>query len=254
MIILPDTLPEGALLGQESQALEQALGQVGGHWFAPRPALQRGAPGAITGWAMKAGGQSAVTAAANAGQSALCTHLGHPALALQTEVNGGFVAHEVATDAACFTLALVYAAPQAEARTLASLRIGPADTANLFFISHADGVLTAKDRGGGVAVDMPLPARQPGFRLVIASWDRGRLILQTGGIRVESRGKIDGAEGPVDLFIGCRGHRKGLAKTLGNALIGDVFFWPDRSLLSPRDPVDQTQMAALSSYVRWHYG
>lgn len=254
MITIPEPLPDGVLLGQESQALEQALGQAGGHWFAPRPALQRGPAGAISGWAMKAGGQSAVTAAANAGQSALCTHQGHPALALQTEVNGGFVAHEVAQDAARFTLAVVYAAPQAEARTLASLRIGPADTANLFFLSHTDGMLTAKDRSGGVSVDMPLPARQHAFRLAIASWDRSKLTLQTGGVRVESRGKIDGADGPVDLFIGCRGHRKGLAKTLGNALIGDVFFWPDRSLLSPRDDTDRAQMAALSSYVRWHYG
>ena len=254
MIQLPQPLPDGVLLGHENEDLRLALAATGAHWLAPRPGLHMGKSGAITGWSMKAGGDTALPAAANSGQSAIALHRDHPALALQTEVNGGFVVHEVAANAARFTLAVIYAAPHADARTLASLRIGPAETANLLFLSHADGVLTAKDRSGGVAVDLPLPARQDHFRLVIASWDRTRLILQTGAAQAESRGRIVGAEGPVDLFIGCRGHRKGLTKTLGNALIGDVFFWPDCSLLAPRDAADQAQLAALHSYVRWHYG
>lgn len=253
MLSLSESLPSGALLGQETERFRDLLAAAGGWWLAARPAQAHAEEGAVTAWAPMAGARSAIPAAANAGTSEAGHHAGHPVMHLRTEVNGGFVVPDIASDAERFTLAVVYAAPEAEARTLLSLRLGPADAANLFFLSHTDGMLVAKDRAGGVSADIALPNRQPGFRLVIASWDKTRLLLKTGSILAESRGKLDGVQGPVDLFIGSRGHRKGLARTLGNARIADVIFWPGRALLAPRASGDAEQMAGLLSYVRWQY-
>ncbi|MBS0572089.1 MAG: hypothetical protein JSS08_02380 [Proteobacteria bacterium] len=253
MLSLTETLPPGALLGHETERFRDLLSAAGGWWLAARPAQAHAEGGAVAAWAPMAGARTAIPAAANAGTSEAGRHAGHPVIHLRTEVNGGFVVPDIAPDAERFTLAVVYAAPEAEARTLLSLRLGPADAANLFFLSHTDGMLVAKDRAGGVGTDIALPNRLPDFRLAIVSWDRTRLLLKTGSILVESRGKLDGVQGPVDLFIGCRGHRKGLTKTLGNARIADVVWWPGRALLAPRGAGDAEQMAALLSYVRWQY-
>lgn len=253
MLTLDQSLPSGALLGDETETFRDRLAEAGAFWLAARPVQARIEAGVVTAWAPMAGTRSAVPAAANAGRSETADHCGHPVLQLRTEVNGGFVVPDIAPEADRFTLAVIYAAPEAEARTLLSLRLGPADSANLFFLSHTDGLLVAKDRAGGVGVELPLPNRQPDFRLVIVSWDKTRLLLKTGSIQAESRGKLDGVQGPVDLFIGCRGHRKGLTKTLGNARIADVVFWPGRALLAPRGVEDADQMAALQSYARWQY-
>jgi hypothetical protein len=254
MLTLPISLPAGALLDHEGDMLAQALTGTGAHWFAAQPELMDGGMGSpVTRWQPAVGNRSAKPCDANTGNGAQSLHRNLPVMAFSTGVNGGFVAPNVASTAACFTLAVIYAAPVEEARTLATLSLGSGDDRNIFFLSQAEGMLVAKDRSGGISAELacgPLDAR---FHLVIASWDGDRLILTHDESRAESRGSLALSNTVVELFIGCRGHRKGLTKLLGAGLIGDVIFWPDQALLSARHPADPSQLAALLTYFRWHY-
>ena len=56
--------------------------------------------------------------------------------------------------------------------------------------------------------------------------------------------------GPADLFIGCRSHREGLPKTLGDGHIAQVFFWP-LNILDPKEQAGPRQLAALDDYLFW---
>jgi hypothetical protein len=254
VLTLPTRLPPGALLDQEGERLRPVLAESGALWLSAGADWARVEDGRLTGWAARAGGRSAVPAAANTGGSTMTDWHGHPALSFAEGVNGGMTVPEAATDAETFTLALIYAAPAQPARTMLSLLLGPSDAANLLFLSHLDGVLTARDRSGGVAVELFFPDRTDRFRLVLLSWDAGRMTMRAGGRETQATGRLSGDKGPVDLFIGCRGARRGLGKTLGAGLIGDVIFWPGRALLSSDAEGDRAQLAALESYARWTYG
>lgn len=254
MLTLPFSLPAGALLDHEGDMLAQALTGTAAHWFAAEPELMDGGMGSpVTRWQPAVGERHAKPCEANAGQGAQGLHRNLPVMAFSTGVNGGFVATGVATAATCFTLAVIYAAPVEEARTLATLSLGSGEDRNIFFLSQSEGMLVAKDRSGGISAELPCGPRDDRFHLVIASWDGDRLILAHDDNRAESRGSLALSDTAVDLFIGCRGHRKGLTKLLGAGLIGDVIFWPDQALLSARHPADPSQLAALHTYFRWHY-
>ncbi|MCX8509860.1 MAG: hypothetical protein ORN49_13455 [Rhodobacteraceae bacterium] len=254
MLTLPDMLPSGALLGQEEDALVQALSASGAHWFSPLAEfMDGGADQPVTGLRPLLGYSKARPCDANSGRGAAGIHLGLPVLTFTTGVNGGFIAPAVAPNAERFTLAVVYAAPEEDARTLATLSFGQGESRNIFFLSHSEGLLVAKDREGGISAELPCPSRDGRFHLAIASWDGERLVLMQGESRAESRGTLALAGHAVDLFIGCRGHRKGLIKLLGAGLIADVFFWPDQALLSTYHMADPHHLPALQSYFRWHY-
>lgn len=246
-------LPPGVLLGAETAAFAAALAPAGAHWLSARPAQGLIEGDEVTGWALVAGGRSAIPAHSNAGRNAIGTWRGHSVIALQTGRNGGFVVPDIVDEAGRFSLAVIYAAPDGDARTLGSLTLGPEGSENLFFLSHSEGTLVAKDRAGGVTAEIPVAGPQEDFRLAITSWDGARLLLSTGGAMAEARGTMAGAEGPVSLFVGCRGHRRGLQKTLGAARIAEVIFWPGRALLAPRGPDDHEQRAAVERYFRWQY-
>lgn len=254
MLTLPMSLPAGALLDHEGDMLAQALTGTGAHWFAAQPELVDGGMGnPVTRWQPAVGNRSAKPCDANTGNGAQSLHCDLPVMAFSTGVNGGFVATGVAATANRFTLALIYAAPVEEARTLATLSLGSGEDRNIFFLSQTDGMLVAKDRGGGISAELPCGPRDARFHLVIASWDGDSLILTQDESRAEGRGSLALSDTAVDLFIGCRGHRKGLTKLLGAGLIGDVIFWPDQALLSARHPADPAHLAALLAYFRWHY-
>ncbi len=72
-----------------------------------------------------------------------------------------------------------------------------------------------------------------------------------GGAAATRRGPRPVLTGPASLFIGCRNQRPGLTKTLGGALIADVWLWPGRALLVSDDPADRTALTALRRFVLW---
>ncbi len=254
MLTLPFSLPHGVLLDHEGDVLAQVLTGTGAHWFAALPELIDGGMGhPVTRWRPAVGIRPAIPCEANSGKGALALHHNLPVMKFSTGVNGGFVATDVATRVTRFTLAVIYAAPAGDARTLATLSFGTGEERNIFFLSHAEGVLVAKDRSGGIEAELACRLGEERFHLAMASWDGNRLVLTQDDHRIEGRGTLALSETPADLFVGCRGHRRGLTKALGAGLIGDVILWPDQALLSPDSPAGPAQIAALGSYFRWRY-
>ena len=119
---------------------------------------------------------------------------------------------------------------------------------NYLYLSEAEGRVTVKDDNGLVEATLPAPTGDTP-RIMIASLAGDRLAVEVMGhdrAEVQARGPV--LTGPASLFIGCRNHRPGLTKTLGGALIADVWLWPGRALLMPGDETDRTALTALSRF------
>ena len=163
------------------------------------------------------------------------------------EVNGGFVVEAAVVEAEKFCCALRITSPEAQARTLITLN--PAGGDNYLFLSEKDGVLEWRDDAGSVEVSLPAPGPD---MWVLAGYDHGKLSLtatKTGAhfpapqISPEASTSLNTAlNGPNDLFIGCRSHRKGILKTLGSSVIHDVLFWLDTAGTTP-DALDKITQA-----------
>jgi hypothetical protein len=122
------------------------------------------------------------------------------------------------------------------------------------FLSDSDGILTAKDTGECVQITQPVPAPHTGPRMVILTLDGKRMALWSsdGGL-TETEGMPPNMADPAGLFIGCRSHRRRLKKTLGGALISDVLFWPNYTLLLPRVTDDTNLRRAVEQYFFWNF-
>jgi hypothetical protein len=57
--------------------------------------------------------------------------------------------------------------------------------------------------------------------------------------------------GTADLFIGCRSHRDGLLKTLGQGAIAAVFLWPGLNVLDAGSATAVAQLRALDAWRFW---
>jgi hypothetical protein len=130
--------------------------------------------------------------------------------------------------------------------------IGAKDGDNILFLNEADGVMVAKDRSGGIEVECEAPENDGGRALVLMSLEPSRLRLRLGqGPVMETRGSVEGLEGEAELFIGCRNHRSGLQKTLGDLEISDVIFWPSGAVLAAPGMAETGQFAAVAEFWRW---
>lgn len=69
---------------------------------------------------------------------------------------------------------------------------------------------------------------------------------------MEASGKVPVLGGAAELFIGCRSHRSGLAKTLGSARISDVIYWPDRMILGSDGDDVALDLKLLRDFWRWN--
>lgn len=248
MLKIAATLPPGALIGGEGEALAEAVLRSGGARFIAREADLVRTEGAITGWREAQGATVAVPAAPNTGNSRFDP--GPPGAMLCREgENCGFTLPGFAPEVEAFTAAVIYRS-QGEARTLASVFTG--QTQNMIFMVERDGQVQLADRQATAGVALPLrPGR--GVRLALMAWDGRVLRLGLDGQRAEIAAAIPGLAHPADFFIACRSNRSGLAKTLGSSRIHEVLFWPDRCLPGSPDPEDRAALAALEAHVRWSY-
>jgi hypothetical protein len=247
MLHLSRSLPPAILIGGEGAALAETLVPMAAVWFAARPESVVRAEMGMIGWCAQNGalagpippnqGNSRFTATAPAGFD------------FETGVHCGLCLPQVAPSAARFTVAMRYSAAESDPRTLLSVNTGQAN--NMIFLSEADGLLTAKDRGNGISAELRAPLRGAEPHLAVVSFTGRSLILSLDGRGTTVEGRAAGMDLPADLFIGCRSTRSGLHKTLGAARIHDVIFWPDRALLHSDAPADHACRQALDRYHRW---
>ncbi|MGB3315609.1 MAG: hypothetical protein WBB85_14465 [Albidovulum sp.] len=254
MLQMSGDLPEGALLGHEADRLAHRLRPSGAVWFSARGEKLLlegdGADAPVAEWHSMTSMHTALPSRPNNGNGRFAADRTFPAMQFTQKVNCGYAVEAVTADARSFSMALIYASPSRDGRTLASLsaRAG----GNLFFLNEADGILTAKDRGGAISIECEAPAHENARELIMVSLEPSRLRLRVGrGPVIEARGDVSDMNGMGELFIGCRNHRAGLQKTLGDLLISDVIFWPSGSVLAAPGMAETEQSAAISEYWRW---
>jgi len=233
------------LIGGEGQALAGAVAASGGLWFTAHPDEVLIDGDAITGWRARVGGVDLRPSAPNQGGSRF--GMDPNGFILRTGAHCGFTLQNAVQKLGRFTAAVVFAAPDEDIRSLFALNTGASN--DMIFLSESEGQIFAKDRAGGVSVQLPAPAqRSARWRLAIVSYTGRGLHLWADGAAAYSQGVALGMEGPADMFIGCRSNRSGLAKTLGAGRIREVLFWPNRALLDePASP----DLTALHRYFRW---
>lgn len=248
MLEIAMRLPPGALIGGDDALLTQAVLATGGARFVARAQDLCWADGRITGWREGNLGVEAATAGPNSGNSRFDP--GPPGALICAEgTNCGFTLPGFAAEVEAFTVAVIYRS-EGEARTLASVFAGREN--NMVFLTEGDGRLLAKDRESKVEVSLPLP-RGRGPRLALLGYDGQSLRLGLGDAAAMVRGKVPGLAHPADFFIGCRSNRAGLAKTLGQARLHEVLFWPDRCLPGSDDAGDRDTLDILHRHMRWTY-
>ena len=243
MLILDADLPEAALLGAEAPALAAAITSVGGSWYQAAPDWVALDDGAITEWRPRAGQGLALPAQPNRGTG----KLDPVGLRLIPSTNCGFCIEGAATEAAEFSFAVLCRPGAEELRTLLTLNLH--DARNYLFLSHQAGQVSFKSQSESGEVSLPMASGTD--PLLIAGFSRGRFFLRVGGELAQSATPPDTAiTGAADLFIGCRSHREGLPKTLGDGHIAQIFFWPV-NILDPKEQAGAGQLAVLEDYLFW---
>ena len=216
MFELPDPLPPGAL----TAAHPDASPMPGATWWHGHPAAWDVDPqtGALALWrAHKSGPPLEPTGPnQNNGQPGELDTL--QGLQLRERVHCGMVA-ENAVIAASFTVAIrYYVTPGSAARTLFTVNTPD----NYLFLSDTGGTLIAKDDRGRIAATLPSPETEaPKLAIVTLNGTQLTLTLDDKTTRAKAIDQI--LDGTGSLFIGCRNNRPRLLKTLGSALILDVW-------------------------------
>lgn len=255
MLDLPQRLPPGALCDADADLLAEALAGGGALWWAGDD-LRTDATGAVTLWTDRLGGHAARPTDPNTGNGLTGAAADLAGLLCRDGLHCGLVAEGVAFEAGTATLAARYLPPYgADAKTIATFNTGggtrKSPTGNYLFLSEAEGVVTVKDDKGLVEAALPAPPPdQP--RLVIASLAGAHLAVEIlSGPRAEVQARAPVLSGPARLFIGCRNQRPGLTRTLGGALIADVWLWPGRALLLSGEATDRAALMALRRFWLW---
>ncbi len=248
MLELGRKLPPGALIGSESGPLVQMLARTLGARFLARDQDMVRTDGNITGWSAAYGGIVADTSEPNIGNSRFDPEP-VPGLICSEGINCGFVIPAFAPKVGQFTAAIIYSSA-GEARTLASISTGKGN--NQIFVNETKGQWVAMDRAGTVSLEQRRPAGW-GLHLVILSYADRRLALSAGGKMLTAAADIPAIDYPADFFIGCRSNRTGLSKTVGEARLHEVLFWPDRALIGSTAEDDIQASRALDRYFRWTY-
>jgi hypothetical protein len=246
MLELDTALPPGALCHASPGAIT-----LDGHWWHGSEAsmVLDAKTQAVTRWKGVHDTPDCTPTRGNDGNGQLGEVDGLIGLQGRRGVHCGMVAEGIVENAATATLAVRYFAPEGEdARTLVTLNAE--DAGNYIFISEQAGVLTAKDDHGLAEVSLPAP-RSDVPRMAIVSLHGDRLALALEDARVDVQAREGMLSGVGSLFVGCRNNRPRLLKTLGSALILDVWLFPGRALLHSDAAADKAAMIALKRHHLW---
>lgn len=257
MIWLDDSLPPGALCAARG-VLAADLSESGALWWAGS-GLVADATGTVTGWRSDPLGALAVPTEPNTGNGQIGEAGDLTGLLCRDGLHCGLVAMDVVPDAGHVTLAARYLPPWgAEAKTILTLNTGGGakkrEGENYLYLSEAEGRITVKDDTGLVEAHLPAPS-QDAPRLVLLSMAGTRLsVALLGGPEVTATASGPVLSGMGHLFIGCRNQRPGLTKTLGGALISDIWAWPGRALLGGDAPEERAALLAMRRFWLWSEG
>jgi hypothetical protein len=238
---LAEPAPDAALCAAPVTGLEA----TGALWWHGRDLGRRD-------WPARLGGVQAVPTDPNDDNAGVGQHGREAGLQCRAGVHCGFVAPDAVPEARTATLAVRWVTPPgAEARTLLTLNMGGAarrgEGENYLFLSEAEGILTAKDDAGLVEASLPCPATGTPH-LAVASLKGTALRLFLDGTEAAAEATAPVLQGPASLFVAARNQRPKLLKTLGDALILDVWLWPGRALLhEPGRPL----LTALRRHHLW---
>lgn len=218
MLELSDALPPGALCA----AHPDATPMPGALWWHAHPTAWDIDPGtgALGLWRAHQNGPPLEPTNPNT-DNGLPGEIGDLiGLQLRDGVHCGMVAEDC-VDTRRFTIALrYYVPPGVPARTL--LTVFTPD--NYLFLSDSAGTITAKDDANRVSATLPAPETDAP-RLAIVTLDGPRLSLSLGDDTTHATASDTVLSGTGNLFVGCRNNRPRLLKTLGSALILDVWLF-----------------------------
>lgn len=254
MITLDDSLPPGALCAADGP-LAATLAADGALWWSGAGIVTDQA-GTVTGWQATLQGATALPTDPNTGNGQMGEAGDLTGLMCREGVHCGLVAQDVAPDAGCVTLAARYLPPWgAEAKTIATLNTGGGakrvEGENYLYLSEAEGRITVKDNAGLIEAQLVAPTEDaPRLVMVTLAGQKLRVAL-LGGPEVTATASAPVLAGMGHLFIGCRNQRPGLTKTLGAALIADIWLWPDRAILGSDRPADRATLLAMRRFWLW---
>lgn len=255
MLDLPHSLPAGALCAAHPEAVDAAM--AGASWWhgAPDEFATDPKTGAVTLWRNHLGGPPALPTPPNDGNGLMGEAGGLTGLQCRTGLHCGLAADRAATTAQVVTVAMrFYAPPGEDARTLWTLNTAGLDNDpaqdNYLFATATDATLTVKDDMDLVDATLPCPPVDHA-RLMILSLSSDRMTLWLDGETLDTQARAPVLSGAATLFLGCRNHRPRLLKTLGAALLLDVWLWPGRALLHSDLPEDRAALAALHRHHLW---
>ncbi|MEQ8365804.1 MAG: hypothetical protein RIB61_03770 [Roseicyclus sp.] len=257
MIELTEALPPGALCDAPDAALADDLAGCGVCWWAGSGLQADGRTGAVTAWAPHMGPRTALPTDPNEGNGLIGEAGDLTGLQLRDGRHCGMVVDEIAPEAAQITFALRYLPPhEGDARTVLTLNTGGAarktPNENYLFVSEAGGMLTVKDDKDLVELTLPVPAGDAAPRLVMGGLAGDRLSVSVfGGPTARTQARAQVLTGSASLFIGCRNQRPGLLKTLGGALICDVWVWPGRCVPGSDAAEDRATLRAMERFHLW---
>jgi len=257
MITLDAYLPQGALCEADA-ALAAALAHDGALWW-PGSGLVTDGLGNVTGWQAQGTAPLALPTDPNTGNGRIGEAGDLIGLQCRAGLHCGMVAQDVTTDAGHLTLAARYLPPWgAEAKTIVTLNTGggakKTEGENYLYLSEAEGQITVKDDAGRIEAHLPAPS-QDAPRLVMVTLVGARLsVALLGGPEITATAPGPILSGMGHLFIGCRNQRPGLTKTLGGALITDVWLWPGRALVGSDRAEDRASRLALERFWLWTEG
>jgi len=254
MIDLKTPVPDGVLLGGSEAPLLSHMQAEGGVWFKGRKDdfETEDIDGAKvpTAWHSVTGDKIARPAQPNTGLGRLVDQGSSMALSFHKGKNGGFTVPGIADTALNYSVAVVFRSPTRNAKTIVS--VGTETGENFFFVNEVDGQIDAKDRSNGIGLQFDRPALTLRSSLLVLSVSPKRIRVKLGLDPMhEARGSLTKFDAPAELFIGCRNHRTGLAKTLGDHSISDVMYIPDRHILSPEGKAHAPLLSFLEDYWRW---
>lgn len=248
MLYLNQTVPETILISRDAPALQQQVQRAKAHWFRAHPnhlGCDDEDSEAITWIGSCTSDLTARPVPANTGQAQFTDQMGEPGLQFISQVNCGFEVDHPAHTTCSF--ALRYQPGLDDPCTL--LTLNDADAENYLFLSHKDGEIELKDQQNTVRLTHPAPAGDMAQLIVVGLTDSAPFLRvgQTEIVQSDTQPSPElGAH--AHLFIGVRGTRRGLKKTLGNFTLLDVIYWPKINILAP---THAAQLAALDAY---HWG
>ena len=253
MLEISKALPPKAVLGLEAEQLQNSLEGQNTTWFRAidkHIELEADEGEAwVSGWTCCTSEVRAEPSRPNKRAGQFDASCSIPAICFRAQTHCGYSA--TVESAQRFSISVLYRSKNRDARTLFS--IAGKDKSNILFANENAGRLSVTDRSGTVKIECDAPPESNRHVLLVVSYEPGKLRMRLNDDPVqEAMGHVPGLEGTAELFIGCRNHRPGLAKTLGESRISDLIYWPDRMILGPKDGQSDPDLALLCDFWRWN--